>query len=132
MSDDQGTVRILLVDDDENTADLLAEAFRSIDVEVIVAYDGKDAIQTYLNFRPDIVFSDYLMPDINGIMLFKAIKALNPDLPFVLFSGYHEKLVRDVKAAGIEPDALMRKPFLRLEKITEVLEEFFPGFEKIV
>ena len=128
MSDDQGTVRILLVDDDENTADLLAEAFRSIDVEVIVAYDGKDAIQTYLNFRPDIVFSDYLMPDINGIMLFKAIKALNPDLPFVLFSGYHEKLVRDVKAAGIEPDALMRKPFLRLEKITEVLEEFFPGF----
>ena len=130
MSDNQGTVRILLVDDDENTADLLAEAFRSIDVEVIVAYDGKDAIQTYLNFRPDIVFSDYLMPDINGIMLFKAIKALNPDLPFVLFSGYHEKLVRDVKAAGIEPDALMRKPFLRLEKITEVLEEFFPGFKK--
>lgn len=130
MSDDQGTVRILLVDDDENTADLLAEAFRSIGVEVIVAYDGKDAIQTYLNFRPDIVFSDYLMPDINGIMLFKAIKALKPDLPFVLFSGYHQKLVNDVKAAGIEPDALMRKPFLRLEKITDVLAEFFPGFEK--
>ncbi|MBC8278033.1 MAG: response regulator [FCB group bacterium] len=130
MTGDQEQIRILLVDDDENTADLLAETFKDIGADVIVAYDGKDAIQTYLNFQPDIVFSDYLMPEIDGIMLFKAIKALNPDLPFVLFSGYHDKLVNEVKAAGIEPDALMRKPFLRLEKITEVLEEFFPGFKK--
>jgi len=130
MTGDREKIRILLVDDDENTADLLAETFKDIGAEVIVSYDGKDAIQTYLNFHPDIVFSDYLMPEIDGIMLFKAIKALNPDLPFVLFSGYHEKLVNDVKAAGIEPDALMRKPFLRLEKITEILENLFPGFKK--
>lgn len=130
MADNQDPIRILLVDDDENTADLLAETFRDIGADVIVAYDGKDAIQTYLNFMPDIVFSDYLMPEIDGIMLYKSIKALNPDLPFVLFSGYYDKLVNEVEAANIEPDAILRKPFLRLEKITEVLSKIFPEFEK--
>jgi len=97
--------RVLLVDDDHATAEILAETFKLAGVDVIIAYDAKDAIQTYLNMHPDIVFADYIMPEIDGIQLMKALKALEPKLPFVIFSGYHDKLIKDLENESVKPEA---------------------------
>ena len=122
-------IRVLIVDDDDATADLLADTVRQMGVEAFTAYDGRQAMLTFLQKEPDIVFCDYLMPDIDGIMLMKSIKALNPRLPFILISGYYERLVNDLKSAKIEPEAILRKPIIRLDKIKDILARFFPGFD---
>lgn len=114
-------IRALVVDDEELIAELLAETLRASGVEVTTAFDAKDALQTYLNMLPDIVFSDYIMPDIDGIQLMKSLKAIEPKLPVVLFSGYYEKLLKAVEKESIKPEATMRKPFLRVDKINEIM-----------
>ena len=119
-------IRVLLVDDDETTAEMLAQICEGLGAEVFIAYGGKDALQTYLNSNPHIIFSDYIMPDINGIMLMKSIKALNPNLPFVLFSGYFSRLEAAIRKETIKPDALLRKPFVQVDKISDILDKFFP------
>lgn len=114
-------IRALVVDDEELIAELLAETLRASGVEVTTAFDAKDALQTYLNMLPDIVFSDYIMPDIDGIQLMKSLKAIEPKLPVVLFSGYYEKLLKAVEKESVKPEATMRKPFLRVDKINEIM-----------
>ncbi len=120
-------IRVLIVDDDDTTAELLAETVRELGVETFIAYDGKQAMMSYLQNEPDIIFCDYFMPEINGIMLLKSIRALNARIPFILISGYYERLVNDLKTAKIEPDAILRKPIIRLDKLKEILTRFFPG-----
>ena len=126
MTETEKKIRVLIVDDDETTAELLAQICEEMGTEVFIAHGGKDALQTYLNFHPHIVFSDYIMPDIDGIMLMKSLKALNPDLPFVLFSGYYSKLETDIQKETVKPDAVLRKPFIRVEKISDILDKYFP------
>jgi CheY-like chemotaxis protein len=117
---------VLLVDDDKTTAEILAETFTSAGAEVAIAHDAKEAILSYLNKRPDIVFSDYIMPEIDGVQLMKSLKALEPKLPFVLFSGYHDKLIKELEKETVKPEATLRKPFLRMEKIIELLNDYAP------
>ena len=45
-------IRVLLVDDDETTAEMLAQICEGLGAEVFIAYGGKDALQTYLNSNP--------------------------------------------------------------------------------
>ena len=127
MNNTSKKIRVLIVDDDDTTAELLADTIHELGVETFIAFDGKQAMMSYLQNEPDIIFCDYLMPEIDGIMLLKSIKALNSRIPFVLISGYYERLVNDLKTAKIEPDAILRKPIMRLDKVKEILSRFFPG-----
>lgn len=56
--------RILVVDDDQTTASLLAWMLRSIDQVVTVAYDGESALQAAMNDGPQIVILDIKLPDV--------------------------------------------------------------------
>jgi len=127
MNSTSKKIRVLIVDDDDTIAQVLAETIRELGVETFIAYDGKQAMMSYLQNEPDMIFCDYLMPEIDGIMLMKSIRALNSRIPFILISGYYERLVNDLKTAKIEPDAILRKPIMRLDKVKEILTRFFPG-----
>ncbi len=96
-------LRILVVDDDRRMAKTLADIFQVKGYEVEVAHSGPEALEKVAGGRFDCVLTDIKMPEMNGVELYRAIKARQPDLPVVLMTAYStDKLVQE----GLEEGAV--------------------------
>ena len=80
--------RILLADDEPLVRDLLVRFLRQQGHEVVVARDGREALESFKAQPADLVLSDVRMPRLDGLQLLHAIKDINPRVPVVLISGY--------------------------------------------
>lgn len=67
-------LRILVVDDSEDTARMMRLLLRSLGHEVRVAFAGQEAIALFENFRPDVVLLDVMLPDISGPEVINAVR----------------------------------------------------------
>jgi CheY-like chemotaxis protein len=79
--------KILIVDDEHPIADTLAAILQLNGFDVYVAYSGDRAIELALRIEPDLLISDVMMPDKNGIEVAAAVKARLPQCKTLLFSG---------------------------------------------
>jgi two-component system CheB/CheR fusion protein len=98
-------LRVLIVEDDPDSAQMLALLLRLWGYEVAVANDGPDALDTALTFRPDVVLLDLALPGMDGYEVARQIRSL-PELDkalLVAITGYgHEADVRRCEEAGME------------------------------
>src|SRR5689334_15511606 len=81
--------RVLIVDDDRKILDLLVELLQLEGYEVATAVDGSEALGLALSFAPDVVLSDVVMPEVDGLELCRRLKD-NPRtayIPVMLLSG---------------------------------------------
>jgi CheY-like chemotaxis protein len=105
-------LRILVVDDNEDTAFSLAFLFRSWDHEVHIVHDGPSAIEAAREFRADAVVLDIGLPGMDGFEVARRLRSL-PECKRLLFvgvSGYgREKDRRRADEAGF--DRYLVKPF---------------------
>lgn len=101
--------RVLLVEDNEEVGGFTSELLRDLGYVVDWAKGADHALSLIEadEFAFDLVFSDILMPGMNGIELAKIISEKFPGLPTVLTSGYSGAITDDV-TGGIE---LIRKPY---------------------
>ncbi len=83
-------LRILVVDDDPSMAKTLTDIFRVTGHQAEMARSGPEALEKVRHGSFDCVLSDIKMPGIDGVELYRAIKALRPDLPLVLMTAYSE------------------------------------------
>ena len=79
--------RLLIVDDDPDGREALAELSQGWGWEVRTAPDGAAARQLVTGWRPDVVLSDLVMPVSDGMELVRALRSDVPDVPVVLLSG---------------------------------------------
>jgi DNA-binding NtrC family response regulator len=79
--------RILAVDDEVATLEALAEILTAWGHKVETATDGHEALKKALEFRPDLVLSDVVMPETSGIWLLKALREELPDCPVIFLTG---------------------------------------------
>ncbi len=106
-----GGSRILLVDDNEDAADLLAESLRMLGHDVVVAYDGPSALAILDSMTPQIGLLDIGLPVMDGYELARRIHARAglESLPLVAVTGYGQASDRSAAAdAGFEE--LLVKP----------------------
>jgi two-component system response regulator HydG len=96
---------ILVVDDDRDNADSLAEVFALDDHRVTVAYSGEQAIEAFRHSRFDMGFFDVMMPGKNGVESFIEIRGFRPEAKVFFMTGYSgEDLLqaaRDHGAMGV-------------------------------
>ncbi len=119
-------IKVLVVDDEEAIVDILEGILLSVGIEDIsLAFNGETALQAYKVTKPHIVFSDFHMPDINGLELLKKLRSLEFKGPFVQFSGYYADMVEKSKRAEYKPDFIFPKPFRRSD-VVNVLKVCFP------
>ncbi|WP_169434453.1 PAS domain S-box protein [Marinobacterium rhizophilum] len=114
---------VLLVDDEATVAEFMADLLSTWGLQVSICYSGPDAL-TLMNSRAeefDIVITDQTMPDMTGIDLAREIRALRPDLPMILYSGF-AKDTDDaaLRQAGIH--AFFRKP-VDTDRLRQTLSE---------
>lgn len=80
--------RILVVDDNELFRDSIVETLRRLGYTIEAAKDGPTALQMIDHAHYDLVISDMKMPGMSGIQLLEKIKAINPDMPFLIITAY--------------------------------------------
>ena len=74
------SVKALVADDNEVNRDLLKQILEDAGVEVIIAKDGKEAVDLTLKHNPDIIFLDMRMPILDGIGALMTLKKKSPNL----------------------------------------------------
>ena len=80
--------RIVIVDDDRTVREATAILLRSRGYDVAVASDGKTGIELIRYEAADVAIVDLFMPDMNGLDVVGEIRAIRPDLPIIVASGF--------------------------------------------
>ncbi len=84
--------RILLVDDNRDGAEMLAELLRAAGHEVVVAFDGPSALGTLPTFKPDVALLDIGLPVMDGYDLARKLRRALPEPPrLVAITGYGQE-----------------------------------------
>jgi DNA-binding NtrC family response regulator len=81
------SARILIVDDEPATRLALSELLTGWGHRVEQAVDGHEALRRAAEFRPDLVLSDLVMPQTDGLWLLKTLREEQPDCPVVMVTG---------------------------------------------
>jgi len=110
--------RILLVDDEPNVRDVLAEYLRTEGFEVCEAADGLAALERALSDRPDLIILDLNLPKLSGSEVFRRLRTVD-NTPVIMLTARVNELDRIV---GLElgADDYVGKPFSPREVVARV------------
>lgn len=110
--------KILIVDDDENIAELISLYMTKECFETQIVYDGESALQAADTFAPDLILLDLMLPGIDGYQVCREIRQKS-QTPIIILSAKGE--VFD-KVLGLElgADDYMEKPFDTKELVARV------------
>jgi DNA-binding response OmpR family regulator len=104
--------KILCIEDDRETAALIAEELVDRGFEVIVAHDGREGLAAILKTMPDLVLSDISMPVMSGFELLERLIALAPrfsKMPFVFLTALTDR-DNELKGRQLGADDYVTKP----------------------
>jgi DNA-binding response OmpR family regulator len=122
--ENQSSLNILVIDDDERVRMLLRDILVFAGHRVIEASDGESGMKVLEEGRFDIVLTDLGMPLINGWEVAKSIKKRVPKIPVFLITGWGTHLEEEkIRESGI--DLIIGKPF-QINEILEAVNLFKP------
>jgi len=124
---DRSRRKILVVDDQKLIADTIVQIFQDAGFEAVAAYDGWSALEIVGRLRPDLLLSDVLMPQMNGVQLAIAMRRNHPETKIVLFTGQAgiSEILLEGKEKGYEFELLPKPihPLKLIERIKELAAE---------
>ena len=80
-------MRILLIEDDENVAEVLADAFAADGHEIAITHTGEEGLTYLAHARPDAIVLDVRLPNLNGVGVLRHIRSVDPALPVIIMTG---------------------------------------------
>jgi two-component system OmpR family response regulator len=107
---DGSPVRVLVVDDEVNIAELLSMALRYEGWDVSMAHTGRQAVSTAAEVKPDAVVLDMMLPAFDGLEVLRRMRATHPDVP-VLFLTAKDAVEDRVAGLTAGGDDYVTKPF---------------------
>ncbi|MEW6233569.1 MAG: response regulator [Chloroflexota bacterium] len=100
--------RILVVDDDPLTCELFADVLASHGHRVVTVPSGPRALEEIRKDGFDLVFLDLILPGMNGVEVFKAIKDIDPQTAVIIVTAYPDD--------GLMQQAIQQGPLVALSK----------------
>jgi two-component system response regulator CpxR len=88
------TIKILLVDDEVDFVQALAQRLANHDMPAEVAMGGEAAMRLVINEVPDVVVLDLKMPGIGGIEILRYLKQIDPQIQVIFLTGHGSDAVR--------------------------------------
>lgn len=112
-------IRVLVVDDEANIADLIKARLEFQDFEVRTANDGATALDIAKEFKPDAYILDVMMPGMDGFTLLNRLREAGDDAP-VLFLTAKDAVDDRIHGLTLGADDYVTKPFALEEVITRL------------
>jgi len=112
----ENIINLLLLDDSSSDATLMIEELKSsrLNFSARIVSNKKDYLAALDNFTPDIILSDYDLPQYDGVKALKDARSRLPDIPFILVTGaIGEELAIDIFISGAN-DYVMKDRLQRL------------------
>jgi two-component system response regulator (stage 0 sporulation protein F) len=118
--------KILVVEDEFGLHEIFREIFRMEGYDVRIAINGLKGYEIYGEFKPDLVFTDIIMPEMDGLELASKIREVDPQIKVIYMSGFFgiknlkERIREDVEKYGY---LTFSKPF-KLSNMLEIVKEY--------
>ena len=107
------TRRIVCIEDDRETAELIAEELTDRGgFEIVLAYDGQEGLAAILRERPDLVLSDISMPALSGFDVLEKLSAMAPNfahIPFIFLTALADR-DNELRGRQLGADDYVLKP----------------------
>lgn len=119
--------RILVVDDEENILEAVQDMLEDSGFEVVTAFNGREAMEIF-NADPDridLVLTDLMMPEMDGVATIRAIREVRADLPIIAASGMTSRKVRESLQAGAQ--TFISKPFTAEKLLSSIHDVLHNG-----
>ena len=89
------TARLLYIEDDPESRELLAEALSGQGYEVTVAADGREGFEAIVSERPDLVICDIMLPELSGLEIIERLATMTKDglaaTPFIFLTALDDR-----------------------------------------
>jgi len=121
--------KILIVEDEFGLQEIFKDIFLMEGFDVRVAVDGVNGYEVYCQFEPDLVFTDVVMPKMNGLELVEKIREVNPRIKVIYISGFFgisrlkRKLDEDILNYGYPT---LSKPF-KTSAMLDLVNNYLEG-----
>lgn len=121
--------KILVVDDEKDVLEAVRDILEIEGYSVITAEDGKAGTELLRELLPELILTDVVMQDMEGIEFMKAVHRQNKEIPIVVMSG-HPVGTKFFKAAELfGAKATLLKPFSKSE-LLQVIERCIPPYPR--
>ena len=96
--------RVLVVDDEKEFADVLAERLQIKGYQAQACHSGREALDTLRDSEMDVVVLDLVMPEMDGIDVLNEIKKYKPQIEVIILSGKatHEDAIKGIERGAFE------------------------------
>lgn len=118
--------KILVIDDVIPTLDTVAQMLKRGGHEVITATDGRKGVQLYKESSPDLVVTDLLMPEMDGLETIRELSKIEKNLPIIAISGVESDLYLQI-AEKFGAARCIAKPFKQQQILSLVTESLNPS-----
>jgi len=120
--------KILIVDDDPISIELVEQGLKTANYQIVTARDGQEAMHAFFNHQPDLIVLDVTMPKLNGYQVCERIREMS-DTPIIMLTGMDSE--KDIiKGLDMGADDYLTKPFRvgeLLARIRATLRRFRAG-----
>lgn len=113
------SLNILVVDDEQVVLDSVKKHLRKEDYNLVFALSARDGLDMLDKSVPDIILTDLMMPEIDGLELMKIVKNKYPHIPIIMITGY-ATINTALQATQLGAFDYIAKPFTRSELISVV------------
>jgi CheY-like chemotaxis protein len=120
MSDTKGS--ILIVDDESQIRALLAYHFNKLNYNVHEASNGVEALKVLEGHKFDVIISDIIMPEMDGVELVRRVRIEHPMTRIIMMTGY-VKIENLLICVQNQADTVIFKPFKDLSEFTNEVEK---------
>jgi DNA-binding NtrC family response regulator len=93
-------IRVLFVDDNESFCQVAKLSLENKSMKVDTVRNGRFAMNLLLSKKYDVIVSDYVMPDLDGINLLKRVRLVDDKIPFILLTGTDMGVSAEAMNAG--------------------------------
>ncbi len=120
MIDDNSKKRVLVVDDEPDTLELVKLVLESGGFEAVLVNNGKDALAKINTEKLDLVLLDIMMPEMDGWDIFRKIKERNAHIPIAILTAKAQNIDKLLGLHVLKADDYITKPFGKNELINKV------------
>ena len=119
-------INLLYIEDEDAQRGSVAKTLEMIVGKLFVAKDGIEGLEIFQKENIQVVFTDYMMPNLDGYQTAKEIRKLSPNIPIIIASAYSEK-EKLMNAIEIKAVDYIEKPLNEIK----IIESLFLAYSKL-